>query len=346
MRSSFKLSAVCALSAFTLGLAQPRSARAQAAESSANGAATAPSADDNAEARRLYRKGAEAFDSGKPQEARSFLLQAWAIRQTYDVATALGQVELDLSLPRDAAEHLDFALRTFPPQLSAETLQRVRGLFFQAEKKVGTLIVRADRPGTRILVDGKPAGVTPLAGPLFLEPGSHAIEGEDGTSHVTRTLEVEAGTTQSVGLELIPPRPPAPEVRAESKDSVPPVPLLVGGALVVAGVGVGVWFAVDAGNRSDEARALRESLGNRSCGGVVPASPAECRELQDIASRYSRDRNVSTAGFVGAGVAAVATGAFWLLSSSRGSTSERHSALRVNGSVGNHSAALWATGEF
>ena len=273
------------------------------------------------------------------------MLQAWAIRQTYDVATALGQVELDLSLPRDAAEHLDFALRTFPPQLSAETLQRVRGLFFQAEKKVGTLIVRADRPGTRILVDAKPVGVTPLAGPLFLDPGSHVIDGEDGTGHVTRTLEVEAGTTQSIGLELAAPRPVAPEVHAEAKDSVPPVPLLVGGALVVAGLGVGIWFAVDAGNRSDEARSLRESLGNRSCGGVAPASPSECMELRDVASRYSRDRNVSTAGFVGAGVAAVATGAFWLLSSPRAST-ERQSALRVNGSVDNHSAALWATGEF
>jgi hypothetical protein len=345
MRSSFKLFAVGALGAVFLSLGSPRAARAEAPEAApGSGASATPSADDNAEARRLYRKGAEAFDAGRPQEARSFLLQAWAIRQTYDVATALGQVELDLGLPREAAEHLDFALRTFPPQLSAETLQRVRGLFFQAEKKVGTLIVRAERPGTRIFLDAKPVGVTPLSGPLFLEPGSHSVDGEEGSDHVTRTLEIEAGTTQSVGLEFAAPRPAAPEVRIESKGSVPPVPLLVGGALVVAGVGVGIWFAVDAGNRSDEARALRESLGNRSCSG--PASSSECTELRDIASRYSRDRNVSTAGFVGAGVAAVATGAFWLLSSRATTTAERRNALRVNGSVDNHSAALWATGEF
>lgn len=344
MRRSFKCSAWCAAFTAAFGSFLPRAAQAQTVEP-APSVSAGPSADDNAEARRLYRKGAEAFDAGKPQEARTFLLKAWAIRQTYDVATALGQVELDLSLPRDAAEHLDFALRTFPPQLSAETLQRVRGLFFQAEKKVGTLIVRADRPGTRILVDAKPVGVTPLAGPVFLEPGPHSIDGEYGQSRVTRTLEAEAGATQSIGLELPAPRAVAPAAGAEANSTVPPVPLLVGGALVVAGVGVGVWFAVDAGNRSDEARELRESLGSRGCGG--PSSPPECIELRDIASRYSRDRNVSTAGFVGAGVAAIATGAFWLLTSPRASnTAERSSALRVNGSLDRHSAALWATGEF
>src|SRR4051812_47809567 len=62
---------------------------------------TADASDDNAKVRSLFRRAAAASEAGKYEEARDLLLDAWTIRQTYDVASSLAQVEIQLKHYRD-----------------------------------------------------------------------------------------------------------------------------------------------------------------------------------------------------------------------------------------------------
>jgi hypothetical protein len=304
------------------------------------------SADDNDEARRLYRSGVAAFDADKPEEARKLLLQAWSIRRTYDVASVLGQIELILNLPRDAAEHLDFAIRNFPPQLSADALQRVRDTYSQAEKRVGILIVRSDRPGTRVLVDGEPVGVSPLTTPLFLEPGSHKIEGENGGARVERTVLAEAGATQSLGLELGKNSPAKVTPVPARESSIRPVSLIVGGTIVLVGSALGVGFAMSAASARDRGDALRASLADGDCAPGRAISPS-CGALRKAGEDHDRDRNIATASFVVAGAALAATAAYWFLGSSDEPASGGSPArVRIGATVAKREGALWLTGAF
>src|SRR5882672_10503221 len=82
---------------FVLSVAMPLNA--QTAE---------PHADDYARARALYKSASEAFEASQYADARRLLLEAWELRQSYDVAASLGDTELKLGLFPEAAEHLSF----------------------------------------------------------------------------------------------------------------------------------------------------------------------------------------------------------------------------------------------
>jgi hypothetical protein len=68
--------------------------------------------------------------------------------------------------------------------------------------QTGSLFVRSDPAGARVLVDNKPAGVTPIT-VLDLTPGSHTVSltGTDG-SYAKQSVQVEAGATATLRLSL------------------------------------------------------------------------------------------------------------------------------------------------
>jgi hypothetical protein len=68
--------------------------------------------------------------------------------------------------------------------------------------QTGSLFVRSDPAGAKVLVDNKPAGVTPIT-VLDLSPGSHAVSvtGADGSS-AKQSVQVEAGATATLRLTL------------------------------------------------------------------------------------------------------------------------------------------------
>ena len=68
--------------------------------------------------------------------------------------------------------------------------------------QTGSLFVRSDPAGAKVLVDNKPAGVTPIT-VLDLSPGSHAVSvtGADG-SNARQSVQVEAGATATLRLTL------------------------------------------------------------------------------------------------------------------------------------------------
>jgi len=68
--------------------------------------------------------------------------------------------------------------------------------------QTGSLFVRSEPAGAKVLVDNKPAGVTPIT-VLDLTPGSHTISvtGTDG-ANAKQSVQVEAGATATLRLTL------------------------------------------------------------------------------------------------------------------------------------------------
>ena len=66
----------------------------------------------------------------------------------------------------------------------------------------GQVEITSDPSGARITIDGARRGVTPLTLPLA--PGQHTVLVSDGTTNVTRTVNVAAGATSSVVAALAP----------------------------------------------------------------------------------------------------------------------------------------------
>jgi hypothetical protein len=68
--------------------------------------------------------------------------------------------------------------------------------------QTGSLFVRSDPAGAKVLVDNRPAGVTPIT-VLDLTPGSHTVSvtAADG-SNAKQSVQVEAGATATLRLTL------------------------------------------------------------------------------------------------------------------------------------------------
>jgi hypothetical protein len=68
----------------------------------------------------------------------------------------------------------------------------------------GLLALTIDRPGSQILVDGQPVGVSPLASPLSLPQGLHKLEvrPDDGGKAHEEMVTITAGSTTSTRVTL------------------------------------------------------------------------------------------------------------------------------------------------
>jgi hypothetical protein len=273
------------------------------------------------------------------------LLRAWAIRKTYDVAISLGQLELALNQARDAAEHLDFALRNFPPQQSADMLRQVRSDFARAESQVGTLSVNVSHPGARVPVDGTLVGTAPLLAPIFLTVGSHTISADLDGSQAEKTVVAKASITTSLSLELLRPQSPPAETAYPQQSAAPSrVPVFVGGAVVVVGVGLGVGFALAAGSKTRQSDSLRESIEPGTC---YVGGESRCGQLRDTVEAHDRYRDFSTSGFVLAGAALAGTLLYWTVTESSSSHQvARGSRIRLGAAATSQNAALWVGGAF
>ncbi|MFZ5895569.1 MAG: tetratricopeptide repeat protein [Myxococcota bacterium] len=328
------------------------SATAHAEPASAASAGTKGSESDDARIRALVRRGETLYESGQTAQARQPLLEAWALRQSYDVATMLGQVEQDLGHDAEAATYYDFALRNFAPTESEEALKGLKARLADVAAKVTAVDVRVNKENAEISVDGRVVGKSPLPARVFLSPGEHVVvatwEGQGQQAPVVG----KPGEERAVSLSFVdlPPESstPNPSPAPTSSASGPALaPLLVGGAVVAIGLGVGIGEAISAGNQADDLRSLRSQTGPGAC--VNPSEPTLvqlCSSQREVAERYDRDRNWSTAGFVVAGAAAIATATYWLWPRDSAESSSSGRSLRIAPTAGLGVTGLVFSGDF
>jgi hypothetical protein len=70
-----------------------------------------------------------------------------------------------------------------------------------AAAEYGELMVRTDRPGVSVTVDGNPAGRTPVSVP-DLTPGTHTVVLQNETGSVTENVVIESGRTASLVVSM------------------------------------------------------------------------------------------------------------------------------------------------
>jgi hypothetical protein len=159
-------------------------------------------ADPGKEAEEHYLRGKALLKTGDVKGAYLEYKASWDLKQSYDIAANLGNLELEQGMPRDAAEHLAFALRTVAVTVPEEKVAAIRGLLDRARRLVGTAAVKVNIAGAEIFVDGLSVGRSPLAGEIFVDPGKRTIEARL-SPYVTDKKVVDVARASTVPVELV-----------------------------------------------------------------------------------------------------------------------------------------------
>jgi hypothetical protein len=194
-RSCFAHGLFLALSLVLGVAARPREAFAQP---------PSPSSADLAHAKKLFETGLRAKREGRFDDALEAFQEANAIAPRESIQNNIAltyRLEADMAQAYTAYETL-LALygATMKPQLREETQRALEAL----EVLTGQLTVAVDEPGARVVVDGKPAGATPLAKPLRLNLGTHAVlVAKDGFDSIERSIDVHGHDSARIDGPLV-----------------------------------------------------------------------------------------------------------------------------------------------
>ncbi len=281
--------------------------------------------------RDLFTKGFEAINASRFDAAREVLSEAFRDCPSYDVAGALGQAELELGRYRDAAEHLDYAVSTFPPGESRELLAKTKEGLERAKRYVGTVRVVVSHPGAEVSVDDRPVGVSPLTRELFVETGQHRVRSaKEGASAAEESFEARPGQYYALELKLgeisapgnssqtpsanTGPSTEAPSFNHQSGMPSRTIVLIGGGALTAVLLGVAGVYHLKGNSADDDAASLRMQA-HAELGDNCPENSGNptCQQLADALDRRNSSNTVATVSLVGAGVSAAATVALYFL---------------------------------
>jgi hypothetical protein len=242
-------------------------------------------------------------------EAEALLRQAWTLKRSYDIAGNLGIAEAAQSKWRDAAEHLTFALATFPANGKAAHRELLREKLAAAREQVGAVAIEVDTPGAEVFVDEKSVGTAPLPGEVFVEPGARVIVARlAGRDAARREVTVSKGGGVKVALVLPPVRiDPVAPVPVPMPDRTPRLVLTIAsGVLAVGGLAAGAGLTVAANGKAVEALDLRSGHAS-TCFMPAPAVSSKCTALRDAVSGRTTLSNAATAAFLAGGAFAVAS---------------------------------------
>jgi hypothetical protein len=152
-------------------------------------------------ARERFQEGVKYYDDKQYEKARAAFLQAYALKRHPAVLLNLAQSELRSGHEADAAKHYAIYLREHKEASALEKQEAEKGLA-AAKTKVGEVAVTVDQDGAEVFVDGQPEGRTPLAGPVYLEPGQHSIEARKDGKTATSSVTTKAGASTAASLSL------------------------------------------------------------------------------------------------------------------------------------------------
>jgi tetratricopeptide (TPR) repeat protein len=316
-----------------------------------------PTTDPNQRATELYKKGNEFYDKGKFADAETMYRAAFELRQSFEIAGNLGDVEMIQGKPREAAEHLALALREFPPSGKPAQKEALRKRLRDAAGLIGTVKLTVSAPEAEILIDDKPLGKSPIEREIYVDRGDHVIEARlAGHEPAKEKITATTGSTHDVSLTLKKieaPKPPPKPVEPVATGSDAPkknVMIIIGGAMVsVAAVATGVGLTVAANSAADDALAQKNAMNARGaplCNNYLPSdnqTASECDALRGSLSDQGSFSNTAVVAYIIGGLAATGTAvyAFWPAPKNRKSTVVRPVPV-VTGREG----GLWITGTF
>jgi hypothetical protein len=287
--------------------------------------AAEPTAADRARMAELLREGDEAAKARDWKGCAEARRAALKIEYAPTVAGDLGLCEEQASRFAAAYTHLWRALEAAPPDRKGEPWERYQAAIVRLRERVALLIITADPPETRVLVDGVPIGRGD-GQTVAVEPGRHTVAGRlaGHDDVVVKTDDLRAGAIPNVHLALrrrpsgeavtpaglpaagtapfFPPPEPSATFPCEPSASVRGVlvPAACLGAAVFAASAVtalGFELHMSAMHSALDARGFRPS----SCAPGQPAAGStDCKELDARARQRTDAANV----MIGTGIAA------------------------------------------
>jgi PEGA domain len=322
---------------------------------------------DNEQAEAAFREGNRAFAAGDYHGAFDAYRAAWSIKQTFDIACNLGRTEVELSLSRDAAEHLDYCLRTFSVSSRGEVRdanKRFHELFARVRREVSALSVEVRPAGAEITVDGASYGLAPLGHDIFLDPGPHRVRARlSGFQEEERSVTAEAAGTLSVSLALAPlatpplaaalpattaqPNAPVAPTRSPEPGGIEPrtIVVLAGTGLSLVALGIGLGFTLDANSTHARAKAVSDDVRASGQGGCEDSSTPDCESLRSLGDHTQKSRDVADIALGTGAALGAATLAAWLLIPDS-AASRNAGALRAVPSVGRNFAGVAISGAY
>jgi len=285
-------------------------------------------------ARRLFSEATTLESARDWSAAAAKLREALAIKETPGLRYHLAHCEEQSGAL--VAASLEYARAS---ELIAEGAQApdVAQLLALADQRLAASIptlslhVPSGVEGVTVTIDDHSIPTPVLDNPVPLDPGSHQVLARaPNRPAFSRAVELLAGQSKTLDLEFDP-IPSGPTAAAETLDdrssapersgiSPPTVALLVEGAFAVAGLGVGIGFAVTRSHAAERAVRAQQAVdeqappGTVPCGNEAPAPVPACSELDQAIADHHRDTAFMVAGFVTAGVAVTAgvlTFALW-----------------------------------
>lgn len=277
------------------------------------------------------KEGAKAASSGDWDDAYAEYAIAWSILHDWEIAGGIGKAAYKTKHYAESIQRLTLYLKEAPSgKISAKERTEVEGWIADARKNTGQIVITGSTDAD-LLIDGEDAGKTPVADPIIVDPGKHKVELRKGAQGETKTAEITAGAT--VTLDFTPPKPPPPKTVIVKEEGVftPQVrtaAVIGGGALAVGGLvagGVALGISVAKGNE-------RQSAAKDPFGGSAATS----------AARVEADaKNTALWCFVGGGVAAIGTGAFYFFTRPK-----IKAPVKAGAFVGPTGSAVFVEGQF
>lgn len=301
----------------------------------------------------LFRQGNALAKKDKWSEAEPLFREAWSLKHSYDIGGNLGIAEASLGKWRDAAEHLSFALDTFPANGKPEHRKLLEEKFKAARAQVAALTIKVDVEGATVSIDGVDIDPTLRRGVVFVDPGIRAVDAKlTGYSPARDVVRATAGATLEVSLKLqapsAPPQPPkATPVRdapVEKGSAVPGIGWIAAtGAAAAVGLGVGIGLTVAANGKSSEADQIGKGLGPSACAGGG-AQSTKCVSLHDALTAQGTMTSGAIAGFVIGGALAATTAGLGIWRGFAGG--EKKLAPSVSAVIGKHEQGLLLSGRW
>ncbi len=285
-------------------IAQPRPSSSSAA-----------SADAAALARRYYEDGVAAAQEKEWVKAYNAFLEAWRLKQHWQIAVNLGQAELRLGKNPEAAEHLGYYLRQ-ATELHPEDVKQASAWLEQARSRSGVLRLNVAPKGAQVFVDGKLVGTAPIEHETYVETGWHAIEARTADQKALRQVEAPAGRPVDVllGVGGAVPTVTPESTAAPDSTSAPLLPAsLPPRTLILAGAGAFALVNLIVGAATAGASAGKGAEQDQLCKPSCPQSRATMAQWSQLEQDRVSAANASLAGFVIGGLAAAGTVATYLL---------------------------------
>jgi tetratricopeptide (TPR) repeat protein len=238
------------------------------------GAAPAPptDADRTAEAAHRFERGLAFYRNGEYPLALIEFDRAYELVPDYRVLYNIGQVSIQLAHFARARSALERYLAEGAEEVPAARVAEIQADLEMLGQRTAFLSVEVPLAGSEILIDGEPMGLAPLAAPLLVDAGRHAVSARYQQLSATPVYVTAAGgdsLTVKVDLEPVvavavpaAPEPTAPALPRSAAPAPAPPPesratwdrwWLGWAATGGLAVGAGITFALgDAAARENE----------------------------------------------------------------------------------------------